>query len=276
MMTTKTKNKIKQWNAFVLFIVAGVMAVAQENGYLTNRIKPGDICYLDGGGAERFIDYRQWDSVNPPGELVGVVYYSYYGSEPYGIEGESAAWHGWIVAPDESEPVSWAPDSTICYDTCVALYPVEGVNTPYNPDNRQKDISVRDTCGWQNTYRLLEFIYTKHHTTLSGNTSPAFYYVFAEKNGVIDFSVKPTMSRTSWYVPAYGQLRFLYGNLGCINAAMAACGGQRFSTGCWYSSTEVGKSCLQAVWNLRHQGYSSVANGWLKQYNHTIRAVRNF
>jgi len=172
--------------------------------------------------------------------------------------------------------VAWAPEGSVCRDNCVALYEVEGVETPFNPEYRRKEIAIRDTCGWQNTYRLLEFVYEGQQTTLSEETSPAFLYVFQQKNGVDDLSTKPSMTGSSWYVPAYGQLRYLYGSMGFVNAGLAACGGTRFTTGSWYSSTEVGTTCIEAAWNLHHYGYSSYLNGWYKQFKHRVRAVRNF
>ena len=273
----KTQKQTKQWYVFVLLIVASILAVAQEKGYLTHRIKPGDIFYLDTNGEECFIDYRQWDKDNPPGEAKGVVFYSYYGTLPYGVEGEPAAWHGWIASLHESDRLAWAPENTICYDTCVAMYPVEGINTPGNPTHMVKMYGQLDTCGWQNTYRILEFIYTKHHTTLSEQVSPAVHYVFSEENGVTDFSEKPVMTRSSWYFLSYGQLRYLYGQIGVLNAAMERCGGKRFLAGSHrYSSTEVGSWNISGAWvhftyEIQHTFY-----GYLKKYGSNIRPVRNF
>ena len=58
MMKTNFKNKIKQLYLFVFLCVTVVSAHAQSEGYLTNRIKPGDILYQDGNGEEHFVDYR--------------------------------------------------------------------------------------------------------------------------------------------------------------------------------------------------------------------------
>lgn len=260
---------------FILFLLSHV-GRAQDNGYLTHRIKPGDLMYLDGQGNECFVDYRQWDQNAPLGTLVGVVFYSYYGTEPYAL-GDQPGWHGWLAAIDESSPLAWAPQNTVCYNNCVALYEVEGVSTPYNPNRDNKDLANADTCGWQNTYRLLEFLYTGQQTTLSTATSPAFHYLFATKNGIADLSVKPTMHRTSWYMPSYGQIRMLYSQLGCVNAAMKACGGTMLnSSRVWYTSTELGSTNLQGVWSLTNYGNSGTGNALLKSTARYVRAVRNF
>ncbi len=260
---------------FILFCL-GLPAMAQNKGYLTNRVKTGDLMYLDDQGNECFIDYREWDKNNPLGELVGVVFYAYYGVEPYAQDGQPG-WHGWLAAIDESGPVAWAPKNTVCYNQCVALYEVEEVSTPWNPNRDQIHLANADTCGWQNTYRLLEFLYNGQHTTLSESTSPAFYYLFATKNGVTDFSVKPEMHRTSWFMPTYGMLRMLYGQMGCLNSALKACGGTQFShAGSWYSSTEVGSAYKQAVWSLSWFGNSDTSPLWTKDYTHSVRAIRIF
>lgn len=252
------------------------MAIAQESGYLTNRIKPGDILYLDGQGQEGFVDYREWDSDNPPGTALGVVFYSYYGTRPCDAEGQAKGWHGWVVALDESEPCAWAPENTLCYNHCVASHTVDGVDTPWNPHALFVSYANGDTCGWQNTKRFLDYVYTENNMALSEEVSPAFHYIFAEKNGVQDLSQKPVMQDDTWYLLSYGQLRVLYGYLGCVNKAMVACGGTMLSEGSWYSSTEVGPTCEQAVWCYHYDGYTSVADGWLKKHERQVRAVRSF
>ena len=276
-MTTKRKKQLKQCNAVILLLIASVMAVAQERGYLTNRIKPGDIFYLDNQGNECFMDYRLWDRDNPPGEAQGVVFYSYYGTFPSGVEGGEEGWHGWIAALDEVDSLVWAPENSLCYDTVVALYPVEGISTPWNPYHEAVAFAIGDTCGWQNTQRFLEFVYTGSGTVLSDAVSSAFTYLFTEKNGIDDFSQKPIMTPTSWYLMGLGQLRVLYGYAGCVNSAMAACGGTLLSNNKkWLSSTEVGVTRHNGVWYLYYDGSTPSAPGWLKHYSGTVRAVRSF
>ena len=275
-MTTSRQNLLKQISICFILLLWSVSSGAQTNGYLTNRVKTGDIVYLDGQGNECFVDYRQWDKNQPLGELVGVVCYAYYGVEPYAVDGQPG-WHGWIVATKESSPLAWAPENTPCYDNCVAQYGVDGVNTPWNPHKSCINYANLDTCGWQNTYRFLEYLYTGCHTTLSEAVSPAFYYLFATKNGVTDFSVKPVMDRTTWFMPSYGMLRMIYGQVGRINAALKACGGTLFYSGrSWYSSTEIGDSCKQAAWSLTGWGNSNTSSGWLKNKTRNVRAVRIF
>jgi hypothetical protein len=275
-MTTTKRKQLKQIGLCFILVLLCRTVWAQHEGYLANRIKPGDVMYIDGQGQERFVDYREWDKNHPLGEVIGVVFYSYYGVAPYALD-DQPGWHGWLMAPDESGLLAWAPQNTACYNRCVASYAVEGVETPYNPNPSNKHLAMADTCGWQNTYRLLAFLYEDQHTSLSTATSPAFHYLFATKNGVTDFSVKPTMERTSWFMPSYGMLRMMYGQLGCLNNALLACGGTLMDTSkCWYSSTEFGNSDPRVVWSLNGYGYSYTNTGWFKSDARTVRAVRIF
>ena len=275
-MKTKTKNGIKQLYLFILLMIMGMNVPAQENGYLMNRIKPGDILYRDGDHQEHFVDYRQWDQDDPPGIALGVVCYSYYGTVPCGVEGAEPGWHGWVVETGEKDSCAWAPENTICYDSCVAKYPVEGVYTRYNPTSDPVTYGNSDTCGWQNTKRLLEFIYTGCGSELSDAVSPALMYIFAEKNGVTDFTEKPVMRGDSWYLLSFGQLRVLYGMLGCVNTAMAACGGLLFSEGSWHSSSEIGNNYKNANWTVAYHGAAFNTTNWQKSLKRKVRAVRSF
>lgn len=275
MMKTKFKNKIKQMYLFVFLCITVVSAYAQTEGYLTNRVKPSDILYRDGGGQEHFMDYRQWDQDNPPGTPLGVVFYSYYGTMPYGVEGAEPGWHGWVVELGERDNCQWAPTSSVCYDTCVARYPVDGITTPFNPFHEVVALGIGDTCGWQNTKRLVEYIYNGCGEEISESTSPPLHYIYAEKNGVTDFSQKPVVRGDSWYLPSYGQLRMMYGFVGFVNAGMVACGGTLLLQGSWHSSTEV-STCSSANWSSVYDGSQCSTAGWFKKSTRKIRAVRSF
>jgi len=269
------KMLFKQFWMIALLMAISHGAFSQHEHYLATRIKPGDICYLDGGGQERFIGYRDWDNANPPGEVVGVVFFTYYGVRPPATEGEKA-WYGWMISLEESGECAWAPTTSICYNTCVAQYAVEGIYTQWNPNHVQKLNALADTCGWQNTYRILEYIYTGNGMVLSDDTSPVLRYVFAEKNGVTDFSVKPAMHKKSWYLPSLGQLRMVYDEIGAVNMALAACGGTLLTeSASWYSSTELDNSS-NSVWAISGNGVCPYSNYAKKQIARNVRAVRSF
>lgn len=272
-MITKTKNLIRQISVNTLIFFTVTLSMAQGNGYLTNRVKMGDIFYVDGFGDEHFIDYRLWDQSNPPGTALGVVSYAYYGPLRYDPS-SPPAWHGWIVETGSSEPCAWAPVNTLCYNNTVADYEVEGINTPWNPSGNPNLNAILDTCGWQNTRRFLEFVYTGHSRTLSTAISPAFYYVFSQKNGVSDFSTIPPMDKDCWYLPSLGQIRALYGAAGYVNAALHACGGVMLMGQDWFSSTEIGITNL--VWGIMDTGASTVDEYRSKDRSRYIRAFRNF
>lgn len=275
-MKTKIKNKIRQFYLFIFLFMNVFPSHAQLEGYLTNRIKPGDIFYRDEGGQEGFVDYRQWNQADPPGIALGVVFYSYYGTVPPETEGVEAGWHGWIVALDQRDSCAWAPEGSVCNINCVASYEVEGIYTPWNPMDEGVAYALGDTCGWQNTKRILEFIYTGAGETLSEAVSPALYYIFSEKNGVTDFSQKPLMQGDSWYLMGYGQLRVLFGYFGFVNAAMASCGGTLFSLDAWYTSTEVSLDHKKGVWSYDGTGWMPNRENWFKKNPLSVRAVRNF
>lgn len=269
------KTLFKLFWLIVLLMARSPWAFSQNEHYLATRIKPGDICYLDEGGNERFISYRDWNRDNPPGELLGVVFFTYYGVRPPAMEGEKV-WFGWMISIEESEECPWAPENSICYNTCIANYPVDGLSTPWNPSHIQKYISLADTCGWQNTYRILEYIYTGKGAVLSDATSPVLRYIFAEKNGVTDFSVKPTMGKKSWYLPSLGQIRMAYSMIGPVNKALAACGGTLLNTSVsWHSSTELDNS-NNSVWAVNGRGICPYDNNAKKHIARNVRAVREF
>ena len=265
---------LKQICIMTCFLALYNMVFSQDEHYLATRIKPGDICYLD-GGEERFMGYRDWNQSNPPGTPIGVVFFTYYGTFPPDTEGEKG-WHGWMIELGESDTCAWAPETSVCYNNCVATYAVEGINTPFNPNNYQKTRALADTCGWQNTFRILEFLYEGQGTIVSDATIPSLRYIFAEKNGVTDFSVKPVMNSHSWYLPSLGQLRLAYGEIGPVNSALAACGGTLLTSGnAWHSSTEL-SSPTNSAWGMNDRGYCPAGNLAKKHRYKKVRAVRCF
>ncbi|MBR0177064.1 MAG: hypothetical protein IJQ11_06535 [Bacteroidales bacterium] len=119
------------------------------------------------------------------------------------------------------------------------------------PNYGSKRQAIYDLDGYENTRVVRE--------RCSGNT--AFY--------AVDFA-------NGWYVPAIGQLNYLYGNLGEVNATLVKIGGTPFVGGWEYwSSTEY--SSLTA-WFLSSSGelhnyYSYNLN---KLLSRRVRGVRAF
>ena len=115
--------------------------------------------------------------------------------------------------------------------------------------------AIYDLDGYENTQ------------TLHNSTYPAFNAVDIE-NG--------------WYLPAMGQLNYLYGNLTEVNASLLVVGGIQF-TGDWtyWSSTE---NSSNNAWYLISSGDLSAAgvyvdyhNRWYyKNYARRVRAAINF
>ena len=264
--------------AFMLTVTVPVhgQSVCQS---VSSRIKPGDILYVDGMGEERYIDYHDWDSSEPPGTALGVVFYAYYGRTPYEVSNDietEPEWHGWIVSVEEDSCI-WCPTTSPCYNTCVANYEVGGINTPNNPYHPFN--IPHDTSGWQSTYRILDFIYEGQNKILSNSVMPPLYWIFSMKNGVTDFSTMPAMGWDSWYMPSDAQYSILYGYLGCVNAAMTACGGIRFRNfQRWLTCTERGGTYPRKIQVMFYTGkFLDVDNQQTdKKYGGALRAVRNF
>lgn len=173
---------------------------------------------------------------------------------------------GNLIYPPSTYPASGATaigvvfyvDNTGQHGWAIALedageYAWGGGDTPlpnYSYSNKRQ--AIYDLDGYANT--LIVRQHSEDH--------PAFY--------AVDFE-------NGWYVPAIGQLNYLYGNLVEVNASLQVAGGSEFSTTEWryWSSTEMGGI---DAWDLHSSGLlgesfhiSPYKNGiW------SVRAVRNF
>lgn len=122
---------------------------------------------------------------------------------------------------------------------------------------------IYDLDGYENTRIVRE--HSTNHT--------AFY--------AVDFE-------NGWYVPALGQMNYLYGNLMDVNKTLSAIGGVPFSTNEgweYWSSTEYDGS---NAWNFKSSGdmgctiyHLVIGGGWSEFYVHKsdarrVRAVRSF
>ena len=126
-----------------------------------------------------------------------------------------------------------------------------GSDTPLGNYTNKRE-AIYDLDGYQNTRVVRE------HST----DHPAFY--------AVDFE-------NGWYVPAIGQLNYLYGNLVEVNASLERVGGTPFEMeGDWryWSSTE---SSGVTAWNLYSTGELDYANYTnYKSYSWRVRGVRAF
>lgn len=112
--------------------------------------------------------------------------------------------------------------------------------------------AIYDLDGYANTLAVRE------HST----DHPAFY--------AVDFE-------NGWYVPAIGQLNYLYGNLIEVNRSLVVAGGTAFSATGWtyWSSTECG---YYDAWYLSSSGELDyyVYGHHSKSVSKNVRGVRNF
>lgn len=83
---------------------------------------------------------------------------------------------------------------------------------------------------------------------------------------VVDFE-------NGWYIPAIGQLNYLYGNLVEVNESLTVAGGVVFpaSGGYYWSSTEYS---ADVAWVFLYTG--NLSNNLSKSNSYRVRAVRNF
>lgn len=128
-----------------------------------------------------------------------------------------------------------------------------GSDTPL-PNYTHRRQAIYDLDGYENT-RIVREHSTDH---------PAFY--------AVDFA-------NGWYVPAIGQLLYLYGNLVEVNASLQVAGGTAFFDNRdwrYWSSTEYSSN---TAWNLNSSGVlkrTDYYNINLKNTEWRVRGVRAF
>lgn len=146
--------------------------------------------------------------------------------------------HGWAVARNDLGKLFWGQD-------------YKDTSLPNYANNRQ---AIYDLDGYENT-RILR--------SLSTSSNYSF--------GAVDYA-------NGWYVPAIGQLNYLYGNLIDVNSSLQKVGSklsdanywsstERSETNGWYLSFTNGQ--LNTI--RKSSAYSDANN-----YKLNVRAVRNF
>ena len=153
--------------------------------------------------------------------------------------------HGWAVALQDAGEYAWGAGY---YDN---------TDTPL-PNYTGKRQAIYDLDGYTNT------LVVRQHTEVH----PAFY--------AVDFE-------HGWYVPAIGQLNYLYGNLMEVNRSLAVVGGTTFLATEWgyWSSTEFDRTF---AWYLSSSGELEVVDNndyWgpysgFKDRGKSVRGVRTF
>lgn len=151
--------------------------------------------------------------------------------------------HGWAIdLQDAGSSYNWR---NAWDDTPLTNYPGTG---------NGKRLAIYDLDGYRNT----EIIYAQYNDSTFSTQFPAFAAVDLE-NG--------------WYLPAIGQLNYLYGNLIEVNVGIYAAGGTPFETGTswtYWSSTE---ATGQYSWIIKSSGY---LGDYSKKDSYRVRAARNF
>lgn len=155
--------------------------------------------------------------------------------------------HGWAVALEDAGNFIWGPaHGLLSNDTPLVNY-------------TDKHQAIYDLDGYQNTQVVRQY----------GNSDsyPAFY--------ALDFD-------NGWYLPALGQLNYLYGNLVEVNAGLEAAGGTPFDmNGGWryWSSTEYDYECawtLCSTGELESNNYYNYIYYTVYTYSYSVRGAINF
>ena len=176
---------------------------------------------------------------------------------------------GNLIYPPSTYPASGATaigvvfyvDQTGQHGWAVALqdagdyaWGASGSDTPL-PNYGDKRQAIYDLDGYTNT------LIVREHST----DHPAFY--------AVDFE-------NGWYVPAIGQLNYLYGNFVEVNASLQVAGGSVFPATDWnyWSSTEYSSN---GAWILHSSGelnghYNPNYYSSTKDYSWRVRGVRAF
>ena len=155
--------------------------------------------------------------------------------------------HGWAIDLQDAGSFTWG---------------TYGQNTPLTNYYNSDRLAIYDLDGYRNT----EVIYAAYHDNDSiFNTD---YQAFS----AVDFE-------NGWYLPAIGQLNYLYGNLIEVNAGLYTAGGTPFETGTswrYWSSTEFSAS---GAWYIQASGFIRGDSGYVeprKNNSYRVRAARNF
>ena len=150
--------------------------------------------------------------------------------------------HGWAIdLQDASAACSWHSGS---------------IDTPLTNYGNTR-LAIYDLDGYRNT----EIIYAAYHD------NDSIYNADFQAFGAVDFE-------NGWYLPALGQLNYLYGNLIEVNTGIYAAGGTPFETGSswiYWSSTE---EYSTNAWVLESYGALSTNQKWWN--SRRVRAARNF
>lgn len=144
--------------------------------------------------------------------------------------------HGWAVHLNYQGSFLWSPDFN---------------DIPDLPNYMTFREAINDSNGYENTLKI----------RLAGNSAmyPAAW--------AVDFE-------HGWYLPAAGQIRYLYGYIPEVNHSLEIVGGETFelSNNWWlWSSTECGS---EDAWDINYQG----AEGHSKKPDHYfhVRSITDF
>ena len=154
--------------------------------------------------------------------------------------------HGWVIdLQDAGDSFTWGDYE---YDTPLTNYPTDR-------------LAIYDLNGYLNTQMIYADI-----------SNDSIFIAVYQAFHAVDFE-------NGWYLPAIGQLNYLYGNLIEVNSSLYMAGGVPFETGTswrYWSSTEHGS---QGAWYISASGFLFGNGGYVdprKNSTYRVRAARNF
>ena len=144
----------------------------------------------------------------------------------------------------------------IALDTIERTWSDEDFDVPTLSNYSSSSAALADWQGKNNTRLVLEYCKT------NGKSCPAFEYVNSyETDGT---------KAGDWYLPAFGELNAIYGNMGILNTALGVAGGTKLGTDNHWSSSE---GSYKGAWNLFFsRGNMSTGSKYLDFYVRPVLA----
>lgn len=188
---------------------------------------------------------ENWSGASAEKTPIGIVFY---------VERKEGVWHGWALNLNESERIFWADNG----------YSNRNFNTPIT----DKAAAVSDTLGIANTNTVFALL---SGTELTEWNYPAYHYIEGLR-----------ATDTRWYLPALGQLNYLYAQIPEINLTVDVLNsvapntakrieGDADGTFSYWPSTEYNEGF---IWYLNYDG--GCAQTGDKSAYRRARAVRSF
>ena len=126
------------------------------------------------------------------------------------------------------------------------------LNKEYATWINTQNTALADTCGWSNTEALI----TEQGSSFLGGSTTTF------RNG------SSNQGYSDWFVPAMGQMAYMYLHLTEINTLLAKCGGTALPTDFYYWSS--------SEYSASHAWHVNFSPGYVEGYNKNLNSYVQF